>query len=264
MSEEAGLPRPRLVTSLPAHDGAGSLERAGTILGAFDEEHRELSLAGLVRRTGLARSTTHRLATRMVALGWLEKPDDRYRVGTSILKLSGLVPLRHRLREAVLPFMQDLHEATRSTVQLGVLDGVDVLIVEKIAGHRRMPMLSQVGGTVPAYCSSLGRSILAYSDASVVDATLAAPMPARTARTLTSADAVRRELVLAADRGYAVDLEEGNIGMNCIGAPIFGPLGDVAAAMSVTGPADVVRSERFGLATRMAAAAASRAYSRWK
>lgn len=257
--------RPRLVRNDGTEtEAAGSLERASTILSAFDDEHRELSLAALVRRTGLARSTLHRLATRMVALGRLEKPDERYRVGTSMLKLSGLVPLRHRLREAVLPFMQDLHEATRSTVQLGVLDGVDVLIVEKIAGHRRMPMLTQVGGTVPAYCSSLGRSILAHSDTAVVDAALAAPMPARTPRTVTSPDAVRRELLLVADRGYAVDLEEGNIGMNCIGAPVFGPLGDVVAAMSVTGPADIVRSERFGLATRMAAAAASRAYSRWK
>jgi DNA-binding IclR family transcriptional regulator len=63
------------------------------------------------------------------------------------------------------------------------------------------------------------------------------------------------------DRGWAVDREEGNIGMSCVAAPIFGPLGDVAAAVSVTGPSQLVRADRAGPAVRMAAAAASRAYT---
>jgi DNA-binding IclR family transcriptional regulator len=252
---------PEAGRATPTSD-AGVLERAAAILDAFDGDHRELTLAALVRRSGLPRSTTHRMATRMLALGWLDKPGDRYRVGNTFLTLAGLAPLRHELRESVLPFMQDLYEATRSTVQLGVLDGAGVLIVEKITGHRRMPMLSQVGGTVPAHCSSLGRAILAYSPADVVAAALTGPFVARTTLTLTSADAVRRELAMVPERGYAHEQEEGNVGMSCIGAPVFGPLGDVAAALSVTGPVAVVRPDRFGPAVRLAAAAASRAYSR--
>jgi DNA-binding IclR family transcriptional regulator len=240
----------------------GGLDRAAAILGAFDAAHRELTLAALVARCGLPRSTTHRTAMRMIQLGWLEKPGDRYRIGNRLFEIASLAPIRLELREAVLPFLQDLHQATKITVQLGVLDGTQVLVVEKITGHRAMPMLSQVGGMIPAYCSALGRAILAYSEPTVIDAALAGPLAARTPRTLTSPVAIVRELTAVPERGWAVDREEGNIGVSCVAAPIFGPLGDVAAALSVTGPSQLVRADRIGPAVRMAAAAASRAYTR--
>ena len=184
-----------------------------------------------------------------------------YRIGNRLFEISSLAPIRHELREAVLPFLQDLHHASKTTVQLGVLAGTQILVVEKITGHRPMPMLSQAGGTIPAYCSGLGRAILAYSETATVDAVLGAGMPPRTPRTLTSAVAVLRELAAIPSRGWAVDREEGNIGVNCVAAPVFGPLGDVVAALSVTGPTPLVRADRIGPAVRLAAAAASRAYS---
>jgi DNA-binding IclR family transcriptional regulator len=262
-SPEAGSPAG--VSSPAGADspaGLSGLDRAAAILGAFDEAHRELTLAALVRRCGLPRSTTHRTADRMLRLGWLDKPGERYRIGHRLFEISGLAPIRHELREAVLPFLQDLHNAMRTAVQLGVLHGPEVLIVEKITGHRPMPMLSQVGGTVPTHCSGLGRALLAYSSAETVDAVLAAGLTPRTSRTLTTPDAVRRELAAIPDRGWAIDREEGNIGVSCVAAPIFGPLGEVVAALSVTGPTAVVRPDRAGPAVRLAAAAASRAYSR--
>jgi DNA-binding IclR family transcriptional regulator len=244
-------------TTLPE----GGLDRAAAILGAFDAAHRELTLAALVTRCGLPRSTTHRTAMRMIQLGWLEKPDDRYRIGNRLFEIASLAPIRLELREAVLPFLQDLHHATKLTVQLGVLDGPQVLVVEKITGHRPMPMLSQTGGMIPAHCSALGRAILAYSPPPVIDAVLDRPLPARTSRTLTSRVAIMRELAAIPERGWAIDREEGNIGVSCVAAPIIGPLGDVSAALSVTGPSQLVRADRLGPAVRMAAAAASRAYT---
>jgi len=238
------------------------LDRAAAILGAFDATNRELTLAVLVARCGLPRSTTHRTAMRMVQMGWLEKPGDRYRIGNRLFEIASLAPIRLELREAALPYLQDLHQATRITVQLGVLEGGQVLVVEKITGHRPMPMLSQVGGMIPAYCSALGRAILAYSQPPVIDAALTGPLPARTPRTLTSKTAIMRELTAVPERGWAVEREEGNFGVSCVAAPIFGPLGDVAAALSVTGPSQLVRADRIGPAVRMAAAAVSRAYSR--
>jgi len=242
-------------------DAVGGLDRAAAILDAFDADHRELTLAALVRRCGLPRSTTHRTADRMLRLGWLDKPDAHYRIGNRVFELSGLVPIRHELREAVLPFLQDLYNAMHTAVQLGVLDGHQVLIVEKITGHRPMPMLSQVGGTVPAYCSGLGRALLAYSSAEVVHEVLDRELPPRTSRTLTDAAAIRRELAAIPSRGWALDREEGNIGVSCVAAPIFGPLGHVVAALSTTGPTGAVKPDRAGPAVRLAAAAASRAYS---
>ena len=240
----------------------GALNRAAAILDAFDQAHRELTLAALVRRSGLPRSTVHRTADRMLKLGWLDKPDDRYRIGNRLFELSGLAPIRHELRESVLPFLQDLYHAVRTTVQLGVLDGPQVLIVEKITGHRAMPMLSQVGGTVPTHCSALGRTLLAHSAPEVVDRVLAAGMVPRTSRTITSPAALRAELAGILERGWAVDAEEGNVGVSCVAAPIFGPLGEVVAAMSATGPTELVRPDRAGPTVRLAAAGATRAYSR--
>ncbi|MEQ3554482.1 IclR family transcriptional regulator [Pseudonocardia nematodicida] len=249
----------------PADLPPGSLERAALLLDAFGPDHRELTLADLVRRGGLPRSTTHRLATRMIELGWLDKLGDRYRIGTRLFELSGLVPVRHELRESVLPFLQDLFAAARTTVQLGVLDGSEVLVVDKITGHRPMPMLSQVGSSVPAYCSGLGRAILAWSDEATVERIVAAGMPPRTPRTLTTAAALRRELAAIPDRGWAREREEGNAGVSCVAAPIFGRDGEVVAALSVTGPSSAVPEKQLGPAVRMAAAAATRAYSsrRW-
>lgn len=241
--------------------GLGGLDRAAAILGAFDEHHRELTLAALVTRSGLPRSTTHRTATKMIELGWLDKPADRYRIGNRLFEISGLAPVRHELREAALPFLQDLYNATRTTVQLGVLSGTQVLLVDKITGHRPMPMLSQVGALLPAHCSALGRAILAYSDDATVQQVIDAGLDKRTPRTLTTATALRRELAAIPDRGLAVEREEGNIGISCVAAPIFGPLGGVVAAVSVTGPTALVRADRAGPAVRLAAAAASRAYS---
>jgi DNA-binding IclR family transcriptional regulator len=240
---------------------AAGLDRVAAILGSFDAAHRELTLSALVARCGLPRSTTHRTADRMIRLGWLDKPQDRYRIGNRLFEIASLAPIRLELREAVLPYLQDLHSAAKTTVQLGVLDGAQILVVEKITGHRPMPMLSRVGGIIPAYCSALGRAILAYSDTAAIDAVLDAGMPARTPRTLTGKAAVIRELTAVPARGWAIDREEGNIGVSCVAAPIFGPLGEVAAALSVTGPVALVRADRIGPAVRMAAAAASRAYS---
>ena len=241
--------------------GIGALDRAALLLDTFDARHRELTLAELVRRSGLPRSTVHRVAERMITLGWLDKPRERYRVGTRLFELSGLVPVRHELREAVLPFLQDLFAAAKTTVQLGVLDGTSVLVVEKITGHRPMAMLSQVGGTIPVHCSGLGRAILAWSDQDTFERVVAAGLTRRTPRTLTSPIALQRELAAIPDRGWAFDREEGNIGVSCVAAPIFGPGGEVLAALSVTGPSALVREDRIGPAVRLAAAGASRACS---
>src|SRR5256885_525133 len=200
----------------PAHRdevAAGGLDRAAAFRGAFDAGHRELPLSALVARCGLPRSTTHRTADRMIRLGWLDKPADRYRVGNRLFEIAGLAPIRLELREAVLPFLQDLHHATKITVQLGVLEGGQILVVEKITGHRAMPMLSQVGGVIPAYCSALGRAILAYSEPEVIDAALAGPLSARTPRTLTNPVAIMRELTAVPERGWAVDREEATMSL---------------------------------------------------
>jgi DNA-binding IclR family transcriptional regulator len=85
------------------------------LLDAFDEGHRRLSLAALVYRSGLARSTAHRTAAKLIELGWLQRQDGKYMVGEHLFEVASLAPSRYELRDAVLPYMQDIHEATRLT-----------------------------------------------------------------------------------------------------------------------------------------------------
>src|SRR5947199_9299405 len=98
--------------------GVGGLERAAAILAAFDATHRELTLAALVARCGMPRSTTHRTADRMIRLGWLDKPQDRYRIGNRLFEIASLSPIRIELPEAGLPLLQDLHQAPKTTAQV--------------------------------------------------------------------------------------------------------------------------------------------------
>lgn len=239
--------------------GDGMLVRADRLLHAFDESHRRLSLATLVDRSGLPRSTTHRTATQMVELGWLGRRNGYYHVGDRLFELASLAPTRSELRDVVLPYMQDLHEATRLTVQLGVLDGTDVILTEKITGHHHHKQLNRVGSRLPAYASSLGRAILAYSPREVVSPVLEAPLPARTKYTITSVEELQRELVAIPDRGWAFDREEGNVGLSCVGAPVMDPIKGVVAALSVTGPTRRIQADHLGPLVRITAASASRA-----
>jgi len=237
----------------------GMLARAARLLDAFDETHRRLSLAVLVERSGLPRSTVHRTASQLLALGWLDRRDGYYHVGDRLFEIASLAPTRVELRDLLLPFMQDLHEATRLTVQLGILDGTDVLLTEKITGHHDIKILSRVGSRLPAYASSLGRAILAYSSAEVVEQVLEGPLEARTRYTITSPEKLRRELVAIPDRGWAVDREEGNIGISCVGAPVIDPRRGVVAALSVTGPTARIKPDLLGPLLRITSASASRA-----
>lgn len=242
-----------------AEGSDGMLLRADRLLHAFDESHRRLSLATLVERSGLPRSTTHRAASRMVELGWLGRRNGYYHIGDQLFEVASLAPTRSELRDVVLPYMQDLHETTRLTVQLGVLDGIDVILTEKITGHHQHRLLNRVGSRLPAYASSLGRAILAYSPPEVVAPVLEAPRPARTKYTITSAEDLERELVAIPDRGWAVDREEGNVGLTCVGAPVIDPVKGVVAALSVTGPTARIQPEHLGPVVRITAASASRA-----
>ena len=145
------------------------LERAFRILGAYSPADRELTLAEMTRRTGIPKPTVHRLAGELLALGLLEGERGVYRLGMRMFELGQLVPLQRDLREEALPFMQDLFEATHETVHLAVLDGTEVLYIEKISGHRRVAAGSRIGGRLPAHCTAVGKAIIAVSPPGVLE-----------------------------------------------------------------------------------------------
>jgi DNA-binding IclR family transcriptional regulator len=249
---------PNVRTALQDHSHDSVLERANSLLGAFGPRHRYLTLSSIVIRTGLPKSTAHRTAKQMTELGWLVYEDGRYSLGTRIFELAGHSSVRYELREAALPYMEDLYEATHVNVHLAVRKDLDVLYVEKISGHDKITELSQVGGRMPLYCTGLGKSLLAFSPAQLLEEVINNGLMGRTQATITSPAKLRRELQTIAANGIAFDREEASIGIYCVAAPVRGHNRNAVAAISVTGRVSRSRLDRLAPAVTAAALGVSR------
>lgn len=235
------------------------LGRANSLLSAFERSHRTLTLSELVKRSGLPKSTAHRTAHQMIQLGWLNYEGGRYSLGTRMFELAGLTPVRTELREAALPFMEDLYEATHVTVHLGVREDLEVLYIEKISGHKKVTELSCVGGRMPLHCTALGKSILAFSSPKLVDEVIQNGLPRFTNKTIISPTQLREELANVAATKIAFDRQESDPDICCVAAPIVGPTRTVVAALSVTAPIDNLEQlDRFAPAVLAAARGVSR------
>ncbi|UGS38233.1 Pectin degradation repressor protein KdgR [Capillimicrobium parvum] len=218
--------------------GDAVLDRAFQLLRAFSAERPQLTLAEMVARSGLPRSTAHRLACQLERHGALERGDEGWRLGVGLFELGQLVTRRQRLRDLALAHMEDLYEATRATVHLAVLEGDDVLYVEMLSGHRKVPTPSRVGGRMPAHCTGVGKALLAYSDEACSRLARATePLAAVTARSITDPGRLYAELLDVRRRGIAVDREEAAANLMCLAAPLLVAAGVAEAGLSVSMPA---------------------------
>lgn len=239
-----------------SRDRSSMLEKAALVLRAFHGDG-PMSLSGLVERTGLSRSTVHRLVTDLIELGWVERRGNRYQLGMTLFELGELVPAKHRLRTAGLPYMQDLFVATGETVHLAVREGVDAVYVEKLHGHRALPLPSRTGGRAPLTCTAVGKALLAHESMDVLEATFGRPLRRWTNRSIVDAEVLLRQLADVRRTGLAWEREEAVPGGACLAAPIL-VTGRVVAALSVSMPVGRFRPEQLGPAL----ITASRAFAR--
>ncbi|ORJ61125.1 IclR family transcriptional regulator [Mycobacterium simiae] len=239
-------------------------DRLLMIMDAVATSPGEVGLSELVRLTGMKKATVHRLATDLVAHRMLERGPYGYRLGLRLFELGAHVPASRRLRTCARPFMTDLVTATGETVHLGVLDGAEVLCIEKLTGRRSAPSSTSIGSWLPAYCTALGKVLLAFSHDSVVEPALAEPLAQNTGTTITDRGQFLRELARIREAGVAYDREEWAAGTVCVAAPIVvesyvGRDGHRAVAgLSVTGPAGRLQPARVASAVRTAALTISR------
>jgi DNA-binding IclR family transcriptional regulator len=229
------------------------LGKALILLDAFAPGDRVVALAELSRRTGLAKGTLHRVAGTLVESGLLERQASGYRLGMYLFELGMVASAQHGLREAALPFLQDLYESTHETVHLGVPDGTEVICVEKLCGHRQAPARSRVGGRMQMYCSAIGKAVLAFSPPSVFEQIVVAGLPRRTPRTIIAPGLLRCELARVVATGLAYDYEESAVGVACVAAPVLDAQRRVVAAISVTGALPRFRPHRTAQAVHGAA-----------
>ncbi|WP_236056902.1 IclR family transcriptional regulator [Mycobacterium sp. SM1] len=234
------------------------LARATAILAAVGHERRPLGISELARRTGLAKSTVHRLTAELTQHGLLERRGEGVVLGLRLFELGELVPRQLGLREAALPYMADLRAATRQTVHLAVLDSTEVVYVEILRHSDAPPLPSRVGGRLPAHATAVGKAILAFSAPDVVEEVLRGGLPRLAERTITNPSLLRRNLTVTHTHGIAYDYEESQAGLVCAASPITAANGAVVGALSVSGWAGRLNVRRLGPAVRTAALALSR------
>lgn len=224
---------------------ASMIERMTLILDAFDSSNRTLTLLGLAERTGLPRSTVHRILDQMIRLRWLSHTEGGYRLGMRPLELGGLAADHNEIRDAVNPLLHELCQRTGMTGHLGVLDGKEVVYLDKTGGRLAANLPTRLGGRMPAHCTALGKAMLASHEPTTVNAIFRARLPRLTPRTIGDLDGLHRELArIRLREGIAVDQEESVTGVVCVAAPLRGR-GPAAAALSVTGQARAVDAQRL-------------------
>jgi DNA-binding IclR family transcriptional regulator len=222
-----------------------TVDRALSILKAFiaNESEGEFSLTEISRTVSLDQSTTYRLLVTLEASGFIEQSDKngRYRLGVASLALSEAFLRQNDLCQRANPSLVALRDKCGETVHLAIMEGIEVVYLDKLAGlHPIGLMSSRVGGRSPAHCTGLGKSLLAYyPDSMIRSAYQNLVLNKYTTNTITDLDSLMKELVKIREKGYAVDVEEHEQGVACIASPVFDHRG-IAAAISVSGPSDRV------------------------
>lgn len=225
-----------------------SVRRAVTILEflARQADARGRSLAELAAGTGLNKSTLLRLLAPLREHGLADQDSgtERYRLGPTTLFWAQAYLSTLDLRSVAAPSLYQLMQTTRETVHLVVYDHGEVVYIDKVESPNTIRMFSQVGRRNPAYCTAVGKAFLAYLPEAAFDEVVARGLSHRTDNTRTTPEALRTDLELVRQRGYAVDDIENEPEVRCVGAPIFDYSGRVIAAASVSGPATRVTGER--------------------
>ncbi|MEU4169229.1 IclR family transcriptional regulator [Streptomyces sp. NPDC026665] len=223
--------------------GASSiLWKAFAILGAFDRDRNLLTLSEISRRSGLPKSTAHRVVKMLVELGALTRGGEDYRLGPLMFSF-GSRSAEIVLREVAMPHLVQAATRTGHLVQLGVLHGRDILYLAKVGGRGSLNPVP-VGDRLEAHMTALGKAILAFSDEQTVAAVLDGPLTRRTPATVTDRETLSGVLSQARARRVAADRQEAVPGLHCLAVPIV-TRGRAAAAISVCFPASVGDGERF-------------------
>jgi DNA-binding IclR family transcriptional regulator len=234
------------------------LQKARMILGAFDAPSPQLGLSELARRTGLAKTTVHRVASEMVSVGLLARYGRRYELAPLLFEFGQRVPRTRALRLAASPFLEDLAIATRETVVLGTPGDHDVLFVEKFFGQRGGgTTVTKVEGRVPFHCGASGKVLLAFGDPALLEQVTAGPLRPRTPRTITDPERLRAEIARVRENGYAVERQEVVVGYGAVGAPVLID-GRALATITVVTQIDRLDVRRLVPAVSTAARALSR------
>ncbi|WP_333737757.1 IclR family transcriptional regulator [Streptomyces sp. IBSBF 2806] len=235
-------------------------DRLLSVLAAFDHAHAALSLSDISRRAGLSLTTAHRLVGALTEWGALERDASGvYHVGLRLWEVAALAPRGLALRQVALPFLEDLYEATHENVQLAVRDGSEVVYTEWLSGRSAVGVHIRVGARWPLHVTGVGLALLAHCGSEAQEAYCAQPLTAYTSHTITDPVRLRRTLAEVRRSGVAVSSRQVTDDALSVAAPVRGPDGAVAAAVSVVVPYAGAQVPTLTPAVRLAARGISRA-----
>lgn len=230
---------------MPSGDAAyhvRAVERAVLVLEVLRTAEGSLPLKELARRADLPKPSMFRLLRTLEKTGLVERRGEagRYKLGVRCLELGQAYLEQADLRSEAAPILERLRAEFDETIHLAVLDDeLRVVYLEKLeTPHAVGLMMSRVGRTVPAYCTGIGKALLAGLDGDPV-ARLEShgTLRAYTPNTIYKPDEVRGELEAVRERGFALDLEEHELGVRCVSSSVTGSRGEIVAAISIAGPA---------------------------
>jgi DNA-binding IclR family transcriptional regulator len=229
-----------------------------TVLEALAASREPRGVTDLANELGMLKSNVHRLLQTLAHRGYVRKDaaSGRYECTLKVWELGALLAERLDVRRAARPHVAALAERTSETVHLSVLDGADVLYVDKAESPQPVRAYSRVGGRAPAYCVATGKALLAHAPDEIVTE-LSAALVRHTPRTITDPDVLRKELRRVREVGYAVNRGEWRETVGGLAAPIFDVNRAAIAAIGLSGPTDRLNTNRMREWAPLVMAAAS-------
>ena len=219
-----------------------TIERVSLILDRVGQNPQGMSIRDLSAGLKLPKGTIHRLLSSLSYFGYIRQdPETKsYFLGLKLMELNAQLDNQLDLRKVAESILRDLAEKTKQTAHMVILDRNEVAYIEKIETQQPaggLKMASRVGSRNPVHSSAVGKVLLACSPDEAVETFLQEKgLPRRTANTFTDPALFRKHMKLVRSQGYAVDDEENEQGIRCLGAPIFDGRGRPLAAISVSGP----------------------------
>lgn len=224
-----------------------SLERALSVFQCIGHSKRGFSISEIGLRLKIPKSSAHLILTTLERRGFLQKNTQtgRYHFGLQLISLSRGALENLDLREEAKPFLRSLMQESGFTVHMAVLERDEAVIIEKVEAPGLVRLASWIGRRLDVNCTGVGKVLIAFLPDEELDYLFRTKEFARhNRRTIVSKSALRRELALVKKSGYALDNEEDEPGVLCIGAPVFDQNGKAVAAISIAGTTSQIGIER--------------------
>jgi len=241
------------------HENVRVVDRVFDILEVLALSNKPVALSEIAARTGMSKSTVHRLLTSMLDRQYVSKySDGSYSIGYKMVETVSYHINSLELLTEAKPYLNDILRELELTAHLGILDGSDVVYLERMDIYPNTRLYTQVGYRSPAFCSSIGKCLLAcLSGDELEEALYLCKFQKHTRNTIVDISEFKRHLKVVRKQGWAMDNEEYQLGHRCVGAPIFDYRGAPMAAISASGSINSISDEKLQLVIRQVRDAAA-------